>query len=120
MHCIGFTRKRLIVIMDFLLCLRESYKALQLPVSFFFSFFSFFYQPYPEYRGIRNKKKFTANTIQLFVPQKKKMFVRRSSSEGKKTCLNFVKILTSEQIALAVLVTLDKFLFSAGYSTKTC
>ena len=41
-----------------LLRLRETHNALQLPVFFFFSFFSFFCQPYPEYRGIRSNKLF--------------------------------------------------------------
>ena len=67
-------RGRIIWWMEKLLRLLETYNALQLPV--FFSFFSFFCQPYPEYRGIRSKKYFTdhwtANTIQLFVPIKRK------------------------------------------------
>ena len=40
-----------------LLHLREMHNTLQLPV-FLFSFFSFFCQPYPEYRRIRSKKIF--------------------------------------------------------------
>ena len=39
----------------YLLRLRETHNALQLPVFFFFSFFCW---PYPEYRGIRRKKLF--------------------------------------------------------------
>ena len=42
---------------DNFLRLRETHNALQLPV-FFFSFFLFFCQPYPEYQGIRSKKLF--------------------------------------------------------------
>ena len=60
---------------SFLLRLRETNNTLQLPVFFFFSFFC---QPYSEYRGIRSKNYFTdhltANTIQLFVHIKRKFF----------------------------------------------
>ena len=48
----------LFFIVWFLLRLRETRNALQLPVFLFFSLFSFFCQPYPEYGGIRNKKLF--------------------------------------------------------------
>ena len=58
------------------IALCETHNALQLPVFFFF--FSFFCQLYPEYRGIWSKNYFTdhltADTIQLFVPVKRKFF----------------------------------------------
>ena len=65
--CLYFSRHLAIC----LLRLRGTHNALQLPVfCFFFIFFSFFCQPYPEYRGIRSKKLFTdhgkANTIHDF------------------------------------------------------
>ena len=47
-----------LILLWLLLLLRETHNTLQLPVFFFFSFFSFFCQPYSEYRGIRSKKLF--------------------------------------------------------------
>ena len=75
----------------YFLCLCETHNALQLPMFFFFPFFSFFCQPYPEYRGIRSKKlltdHWTANTIPLFVPIKRKflgsiLFQNNSQQRG--------------------------------------
>ena len=73
-----------------LLLLRETHNALHLPV-FFFSFFSFFWQPYLKYRRIRSKKIFyhrIANAVQLFVPIKRNFFgslffFRTSRNEGE-------------------------------------
>ena len=73
-----------------LLHLREMHNTLQLPV-FLFSFFSFFCQPYPEYRRIRSKKIFyrpsNSWSIQLFVPIKRKfvgfiLFQNKSQRRG--------------------------------------
>ena len=52
-------------------------------------FLSFFCQPYPKYWGIRSKKYFidhqTANTIQLFVPIKRK-FLRSIQAFSGEAC----------------------------------
>ena len=58
---------------NILLLLCEMHNILHLPV-FFFSFFSFFCQPYLKYQRIWGKKIFyhgIANAVQLFVPIKK-------------------------------------------------
>ena len=62
-----------------LLHLRETHNALQLPV-FFFSFFSFFCQPYPEYRGIRSNKLLYRHFSGLFFFR---VYFRTSRIEGE-------------------------------------
>ena len=91
-HCHSMHLKRYDSLIHYviLLHLRERHNALQLPV-FLFSFFSFFCQPYLEYRRIRSKKIFyrpsNSWSIQLFVPIKRKfvgfiLFQNKSQRRG--------------------------------------